>query len=72
MKVSNYRQAERASVREKKPAPATKTKASSLQKAADAKKMFRKRKKQYQHIMTLLRAVIRIVNAAGRSTMYRR
>ena len=62
-KSGKARKAERASAKKKKASP--------VQKAADAKAAFRKRKKQYQHMMTLLRAVIRIVNAAG-STLYRK
>ncbi len=47
-------------------------KKSVSEKAAAARLTFQKRKKQYQRMMTLLRVVIRIVNAAGRSTMYRK
>ena len=61
-----------AAARKEKREPAQKTKASPAQKAAAAKKTFRKRKKQYQHMMTLLRMVIRIVNAASRGTLYRK
>ena len=72
--------AERAPARKKKVSsaaeavsvPAGKAKTSPAKKAADTKKKFQKRKKQYQHMMTLIRMVIRIVNAASRSTMHRK
>ena len=71
------KKAERAPAKKKKAAaaasvPAGKAKTSPAKKAADTKKKFQKRRKQYQHMMTLIRLVIRIVNAAGRSTMHRR
>ena len=71
------KKAERAPAKKKKAAaaasvPAGKAKTSPAKKAADTKKKFQKRRKQYQHMMTLLRMVIRIVNAAGRSTMHRK
>lgn len=71
------KKAERAPAKKKKAAaaasvPAGKAKTSPAKKAADTKKKFQKRKKQYQHMMTLIRLVIRIVNAASRSTMHRR
>ena len=71
------KKAERAPAKKKKAAaaasvPAGKAKTSPAKKAADTKKKFQKRKKQYQHMMTLIRLVIRIVNAAGRSTMHRK
>ena len=74
------KKAERAPAKKRKASPAAeaasepagKAKSSPAKKAADTKKKFQKRKKQYQHMMTLIRLVIRIVNAAGRSTMYRK
>ena len=71
------KKAERAPAKKKKAAaaasvPAGKAKTSPAKKAADTKKKFQKRRKQYQHMMTLIRLVIRIVNAAGRSTMHRK
>ena len=71
------KKAERAPAKKKKAAaaasvPAGKAKTSPAKKAADTKKKFQKRRKQYQHMMTLIRMVIRIVNAAGRSTMHRK
>ena len=79
-KTAAAKKAERTPAKKKKSVPAVetesvtagKTKSSTMQKAAAAKKTFQKRKKQYQHMMALFRAVIRIVNAAGRSTMYRK
>ena len=52
--------------------PVGKAKTSPAKKAADTKKKFQKRRKQYQHMMALIRLVIRIVNAAGRGTLYRK
>lgn len=71
------KKAERAPAKKKKAAaavsvPAGKAKTSPAKKAADTKKKFQKRRKQYQHMMTLIRLVIRIVNAVGRSTMHRK
>ena len=74
------KKAERAPAKKKKASPAAaaasvpagKVKTSPAKKAADTKKKFQKRRKQYQHMMALIRLVIRIVNAASRSTMHRR
>ena len=56
----------------KEAVPAKKAERAPAKKAADTKKKFQKRRKQYQHMMALIRLVIRIVNAAGRSTMHRK
>ena len=71
------KKAERAPAKKKKAAaaasvPAGKAKTSPAKKAADTKKKFQKRRKQYQHMMALIRLVIRIVNAAGRNTIHRK
>ena len=39
---------------------------SPAMKAARAREVFRKRRKQYRHAKTLVRLAIRILNAAGR------
>lgn len=45
---------------------AAKAAVSPAMKAARAREVFRKRRKQYRHAKTLVRLAIRILNAAGR------
>lgn len=41
-------------------------------RAADLKKTVKKRSRQYRHLLTALRAAIRILNAFDQKTIYRK